>query len=240
MTEDGIRAVYFDMGGVLMNVSTEYTRESALEYALTGPEVKHFLGSEFSIASFVDFMSRSIEERAVRQPGLQEDAWRIDKQTLEIFTGRPVPYSALREKFWRQVEFMVRCFLPVEGVKELLEKIRLKGLEVGLISNVFHPSIIYKELFTEWDIIGYFNPLLFSSEFKYKKPHPAIFEYAMSWHPEIDPSQSMFVGDTWEIDVVGARGAGLKPVWVNREYAEPVRENVPVIPSVHDVLDLLG
>lgn len=240
MTTHQIEAVFFDMGGVLMNVSPEYNRAAALEFALSGPEVRDYLGPEFSMEDFLEFMNRSIEARSEREPGIQEDAWREDKAILEAFTGKPVPYDVLREKFWKQISYMVQCFEPYSGIQEVLETIRSAGMIIGLISNVFHPAIIYKQLFTKWGIVDYFDPLLFSSEYKYKKPHRAIFEYALSWHPGILPSQTLFVGDTWEVDVLGAQGVGMKPVWVNAEYGAAYWDNVPVIRGVDGILELLG
>jgi putative hydrolase of the HAD superfamily len=49
----------------------------------------------------------------------------------------------------------------------------------------------------------------------------------------IDPSEAVYVGDDWRIDVCGSRDAGLNPVWikhesVKRNYPE-VTPGVPVI-----------
>ena len=47
------------------------------------------------------------------------------------------------------------------------------------------------------------------------KPDPAIFDLALHLlHCTAD--ESVMVGDSWEMDVMGARAAGLRAVWFNR------------------------
>lgn len=236
---ENCKAVYFDMGGVLMNVVPEYSRENAINAAVTGPKVARFLGPDFSLEHFLEFMGDSIKLRAEESPGIQEDAWLVDRQMLQDFTGKAVPCDVLKEKFWNQINYMTSCFEPVQGVRETLQYVKDRGYLIGLISNVFHPAIIFKELFTEWGIVDYFKPLLFSSEYRYKKPHRAIFDYALSWHPSLKPEETIFLGDTWDIDVIGAQGAGLIPIWINAEHDEKFRENVRVIKTVTELPSIL-
>lgn len=239
MNQQQIKAVYFDMGGVLMNVKKDYSRENAVRTALSGKLVQEYLGNTFDFLEFLEFMSQTILARSIEEPGIQEDAWRVEKKMLEQFTGRPVPYEVLRDKFWSQINYMTSCFTVVSGVRETLQAIQDEGLIIGLISNVFHPAIIFKELFTKWEIIDYFHPLVFSSEFRFKKPHKAIFDYALSWYPDLHSEETIFIGDTWEIDIIGARNAGMNPVWINREYGETHRDTIPVISKVNSILELL-
>ncbi|MEX8519103.1 MAG: HAD family hydrolase [Leptothrix sp. (in: b-proteobacteria)] len=48
------------------------------------------------------------------------------------------------------------------------------------------------------------------------KPDARIFAAACS-QLDLAPEQVMHVGDDWQLDIVGARGAGLHTVWVRRE-----------------------
>ncbi|MBN1878885.1 HAD family hydrolase [bacterium] len=239
MDFNGIKAVYFDMGGVLMDVSDDYSREAAVRHALDGPIVREFLGSEFQIEGYIEFTDAMIAARN-GSDYLQEDAYRQERVEFEKYLGKQVPFSVFQEKFWRQIDFMTSCFILKPMVRETLQTIQDRGLIIGLISNVFHPAIIYKQMFTKWEIIDYFNPLLFSSEFRFKKPHRAIFDYALSWHPGLTGSDVVFVGDTWHIDVAGALDAGFKPVWINPGYQDDARDGVPVIRDISAIPTLLN
>jgi putative hydrolase of the HAD superfamily len=61
---------------------------------------------------------------------------------------------------------------------------------------------------------SYFNFYLTSAEVGNSKPHPAIFEAAIT-RSECTPEQIIHVGDDPERDVAGAARMGLKTVWVN-------------------------
>jgi len=234
-----VKAVYFDMGGVIMNVLPEYSREKAIRNALSGPAMLEFLGEDFEMDSFIEFTNCSIRQRTASVTFIQEDSYRIEKEDFEDFLGRKVPFEVYNEKFWRQVKYMTNCFTVKENAKPTFEALRDMGFILGLISNVYHPAIIYKELFTKWDIIEFFDPLIFSSEFRYKKPHQMIFDYALSWHKDLDASEVMFVGDTWDIDVIGSQSAGMIPVWVNEEYEHEEREGVSVIADIAEIRRLV-
>lgn len=234
-----VKAVYFDMGGVLMDVSGDYSREAAIRYGLSGPAVREFLGDSFDTEAFIQSTNDAIELRLNAQGYLQEDAYRQDRLDMERLLKKSVPFDVFQEKFWRQIEFMTGCFILRSSVLPTLRSLRERGFLIGLISNVFHPAIIYKEMFTKWGIIEFFNPLLFSSEFRFKKPHRAIFEYALTWHPGLSAEEVVFVGDTWDIDVIGSRAAGYRPIWINSKYTDKECDGIPVIADIAEIVELL-
>ncbi len=55
-----------------------------------------------------------------------------------------------------------------------------------------------------------------------KKPDKRIFEIALG-RLRTKPGQAIVVGDSWKLDVLGARNAGLPAVWFNR-YGEECPE----------------
>ena len=52
-----------------------------------------------------------------------------------------------------------------------------------------------------------------SAEVGLEKPDPRIFQAAAE-RLALDPSVCAYVGDIYEIDVVGASGAGMKPILI--------------------------
>ncbi|WP_448507662.1 HAD family hydrolase [Immundisolibacter sp.] len=69
------------------------------------------------------------------------------------------------------------------------------------------------------------------------KPHPAIFD-AASAAAGVPASQVLHVGDDPQRDVHGARAAGMRTVWVNRDdHAWP--GGPPADAEVHDLFGLL-
>ena len=48
-----------------------------------------------------------------------------------------------------------------------------------------------------------------------QKPDPRVFHFALR-RAGVNPSDALFIGDSWKADNLGARGAGLSAVWPNR------------------------
>ena len=93
-----------------------------------------------------------------------------------------------------------------------IQSLKSAGLVVGMITN------IYSDLKRTCDRLGLSQCLDFwvtSKEAGSEKPHPAIFEMALS-KAGVLPHESVHVGDQYYSDVTGARGAGITPVLVDR------------------------
>jgi len=64
-----------------------------------------------------------------------------------------------------------------------------------------------------FDIAKYFEYILFSSDMRLSKPNPKIFLGALG-HMKLSPEDAVYVGDDLSIDIVGAKLAGMKTVWI--------------------------
>ena len=83
----------------------------------------------------------------------------------------------------------------------------------------------------------YFQFSLAAGEVNSWKPEPGIFEHAIKLSGTT-PEQTLYIGDNYFADVVGARRAGLQPVLYDprRLFHEP---GCPVITSLNELVDLL-
>ena len=98
-----------------------------------------------------------------------------------------------------------------EDTIETLDCLKARGLKIGLISNtIWRPAMHDKDL-ERCGILGYFDHRLYSSAFRYVKPHPAIFRHSVE-ALGVRPEEALFVGDRIWDDVGGAQSAGLKAV----------------------------
>ncbi len=73
------------------------------------------------------------------------------------------------------------------------------------------------------------------------KPNPQPFRLCLQ-KLDIDPSEAVYVGDDYRIDICGAHDAGLHPVWlqhrsVRRNWPE-VKTDAPIITRLDELLDL--
>jgi putative hydrolase of the HAD superfamily len=90
----------------------------------------------------------------------------------------------------------------------------------------------------ELELGKYFQHLAVSSRLGLAKPDPAVFHTALS-RLEADAAGSVFVGDTYVKDVLGARAAGIEPVLLDRPGLEPPVD-CAIVNSLADLLPLLG
>ena len=82
------------------------------------------------------------------------------------------------------------------------------------------------------DLIDY---SLVSSEFGVKKPDKSIFEYTCH-QIGYKCEECAYIGDNYNIDVLGSRNAGMLPIYVSRNHEE--HEDVQTIHEIKELLKL--
>jgi putative hydrolase of the HAD superfamily len=107
----------------------------------------------------------------------------------------------MRENYKPQVH------VPPES-RELLAELNRSGFKLGVVSNRETP---FQDELEKLDLARYFHFSLAGGEVKSFKPEPAIFEEALR-RAGTTAAESMYVGDNYFADIVGARRAGLHPV----------------------------
>ena len=65
------------------------------------------------------------------------------------------------------------------------------------------------------DLVKYFDTITYSQEAGAEKPDPAPFRLALQ-RANRAPWECLHVGDSYEMDVVGARGVGIEPILIDR------------------------
>ena len=96
-----------------------------------------------------------------------------------------------------------RMVMP--GVPQALERMRRKGLTLAVVSNSDGTCATSLD---EAGLLHYMNFVIDSAEVGVEKPDPRIFEIALA-RCGADPRRTLYVGDLYHADVIGARGAGL-------------------------------
>ena len=92
-------------------------------------------------------------------------------------------------------------------VLELLDALRERGLKVGLVSNLFDPPQLMRELFSEIGLLDRLDAIAVSAEVGKRKPSPAIFEAALA-QAGVAAGEAVMVGDRLREDVGGAQAVG--------------------------------
>jgi putative hydrolase of the HAD superfamily len=89
-----------------------------------------------------------------------------------------------------------------------LGRLRAAGLRLGVVSN---SDGRVEEALRAADLLRYFDVVIDSALVGVEKPDPAIFRAALE-ALDVEPGEAVFVGDLYEVDVVGARAAGMSGV----------------------------
>jgi putative hydrolase of the HAD superfamily len=84
-----------------------------------------------------------------------------------------------------------------------------------------------------------FDTILISDAEGSSKPDPRIFRRALE-RLDITPTRSVFVGDHAEVDVAGARAAGMQAIWRRDPNVSLMVEADGVIEELVDLLTWLG
>ena len=98
-----------------------------------------------------------------------------------------------------------------EEVLAMLDEVRARGLRVGLVSNLFDPPDLLRETFGELGVLQRLDAVALSAEVGLRKPHPALFEHALSVL-DVPPRQAVHVGDRLREDVGGATAVGMRTI----------------------------
>lgn len=124
-----------------------------------------------------------------------------------------------RTSLWRTV---------AEGAAEAVAELRKSGLPVGAVSN---SEGKLQEILDEAGLGNAFDVVLDSALEGVRKPDPEIFLRACA-RLDVEPRDALYAGDMPEVDVAGARGAGLQGVLIDPYEAHPDYDAAPRFPSV--------
>ena len=92
-------------------------------------------------------------------------------------------------------------------------ELRRIGHRLGLITN--GPADVQRAKLAATGLGAWFDAVVISGEVGVGKPDPHIFARALA-ALDASPQTAIMVGDNLERDVVGARAAGMRGVWLNR------------------------
>ncbi|MBE2271300.1 MAG: HAD family hydrolase [Anaerolinea sp.] len=95
---------------------------------------------------------------------------------------------------------------------ETLKLLAQHGVKVGIVTNAHQPMWLRDVELRTHGLFDFFPTCRISAaDVGYLKPHPAIFQAALNC-TGTNPSETVFVGDDPEADIVGAQAAGLLAV----------------------------
>lgn len=120
-----------------------------------------------------------------------------------------------------------------DDVKDTLEKLK-KKYKLAILTNGNTASQRRKlNTINIYDLLDY---TLVSSEVNMKKPDIKLFEYTAK-QLNVKPNECVYVGDNYQIDVLGSRNANMQPIFVSRK--DEKYDDVTTIKEISELLNIL-
>ena len=222
----------FDLYGTLADIKTDEEMQSlwyGLAWLLGESDVKKVRDEYLAICQkhadarahkFVEFDLLHVFEEMVESRGADKEKAKILAREFRLLS---------RQK--------LRLF---PHIIEILQGLKERGVGVYLVSNA--QACFTKDELDELGITSLFDGILISSDAGVKKPDPAIFDIAFKKF-NLNKNECFYVGNDLHDDVLGARGAGLKTVYIETEQSGkyPDLEVSPdyVVATHNEMMDLL-
>lgn len=216
-----VAAVLFDLDETLFNRSASLRDFVADQFAATGctPNDQKIMVDRFLDLDDRGRVSKDFVYSALLAELGRTDAGLAQKMLLDYET-----------RAWR----FARVF---DGAEELLSWLARNGLRRGIVSNgqihIQLRSILALNLDRLTDVY------LISEQEKCRKPDPEIFHRA-AHRLGTTAEECVFVGDSPEADMLGARSAGMKTVWFPNGAVWPTDYRWKPDATVHSLFEVRG
>jgi len=121
-----------------------------------------------------------------------------------------------------------------EDVREVLPRLMEAGYIMAVISNRDKP---FQDILVSHNLVEFFHFSLAAGEVDSFKPDPGVFNHALD-RAKVTAGESVYVGDNYFADIVGARRAGLWPVLYDPKGIFP-EADCPTIRSFDELISVI-
>ena len=212
-----IRAVFFDLGGTLFS----YRDAGRHTVALLG-EAAARLGRDVEPRTAGAAYRRASRTCALRYSDhpfyLHRDLFRDTFRDFARELDR-VPTEPFLDWFEdAQRTMLLETMTPRRDCLETLWKLRARGLYLSIVSNIDDDYLV--PLVERWKLDQVLDAWTSSEEARSCKPDPAFFALAVA-KARCRADRVVFVGDSPEHDIAGARAAGMTTVLLSEAGTTP-------------------
>ncbi len=162
--------------------------------------------------------------------------WRhFNRHTLEAFGIEGDLDRLAAEVTGRFDDLELEYYCPEDGCQTLAE-LGARGYRLGLLTNRENVERLHA-LVEQLELREYFDLVLASGEVGIQKPDPGIFAIALE-RMGASAGASLYIGDNYWADVLGAQRAGVTPVLLDPYHVFP-EVDCRVLVRIADLLELL-
>jgi HAD superfamily hydrolase (TIGR01509 family) len=219
-----VKGIFLDFGFVIgfptpgINRKYFYLDWDGIDTMLEDPDLTQHLRPGVGQAELEAFFDREIYRVFVEHE--QTDG--IDPQTNKLLLNKlhlifdcPIN-QRLVDKVLTHLNTMKYITIDAKAV-EVVAELKQRGFWLALVSNMLLPGKLLKAKLRGANVLAYFDTITISSDVGFIKPHPEIFRRTLR-KSTLRPDEVVFVGDTYQQDIIGAKRVGLKTVWLNTRH----------------------
>ncbi|MFP4467054.1 MAG: HAD family hydrolase [Candidatus Goldiibacteriota bacterium] len=200
-----IKTVFFDAGETLVyrNPSLAGITFSYIKRAGSGIEYKD--------------LNRIMAAAALEMKTILERAKHTDGERWQIYMKKVFKKAGIKDnELLCEIKNRLKkgtSFRKYRDVLPVIAMLRKRKIKPVVISNA--PYELY-DILKRVKLYNEFDGIIVSEEAGFEKPDKRIFLNALK-KTGAKASESIYVGDNYIADVMGARGAGIRPVWLLRD-----------------------
>lgn len=180
-------------------------------------------GTDPSTHSLLGTMQKIVDSYCefIRQLGVQEHAEQMAWELLQA--GHSL--------------FAANVATLYDDVVPTLQRLKDDGYKLAIVSNWDTPL---DPLAERLGIAHYFDIIVASHDERVRsaKPDPHIFEYTLN-AVGVSAEETVHVGDTYEADIIGAEGVGIRPILIDRDepYVDRWDETIRSLAELPELLN---
>ncbi|MCH8903694.1 MAG: noncanonical pyrimidine nucleotidase, YjjG family [Bacteroidetes bacterium] len=223
------RHIFFDLDGTLWDF--QKNAEEALTELFSIHDL-HVLGIE-SPSIFIDVYKKKNEVLWKKYRNGTVDKMKLRTQRFEHTLGH---FGITNEELVFKLD---RDYIKISPMKtnlidyavEILTYLN-KKYTLHIITNGFQEVQFSKLLANH--LLQYFKQVITSEKAGIQKPDKKIFEYSVS-KARAEFDESIYIGDSWEVDIMGAKNAGMDQVYFNPEKKKNIIDATYEISSLREL-----
>lgn len=202
--------ILFDFFGTLVDYSPSRTEQGySRSYAL----LRSF-GSGLEYPGFLDLWSKVSEkfDRRANEDHSEFSMHEVSTHFLERATGTAPSAEMVGAFVDSYIEEWNQGVRYLDGLNELLERLG-RRYRLGIVTNT-HLAALVEEHLEKMQAAAHFDVIVTSIGERCRKPHPQIFLRALELMGA-SPTQTLFVGDSYEADYLGATQVGMDCILID-------------------------
>ena len=207
-----LEAVIFDFGDTLV-LTDKWDYDKCLKRLLASLQ-------KYEVLVRINYEQFKHTYFEVRDQMYQQTEKNLEEVDFRIRISETVKKFNSHKRYQTEVieyaaEAFIEAFLEDLRVEPFLSSLltKLKSLyKLAIVSNFAYPPGLHRIL-QHFNLKQFFDTIVISGEFGFRKPHPKIFEEALR-KLNVAAKKSVFVGDSLKADIYGAKRAGIKTILV--------------------------